>query len=309
MSAVPPRPKFRPDDPDAPFVPDESKINPRLIDLKGTFLTAIGAIFREKKITRAEYEQFRELLVALQEIRSVHGWFDVWLDQMIDEVSQDEWAGTTSNPEGPLYLPGAPVLEPVGPGATYILPQRPDEAGTVLIVTGQVRSLDGRPLPHAELDIWQCADTGIYSNFGMDDQPAWNLRGKFRTDAEGRYELRTIKPVPYMTPGVPQIMLDMWDALGKAPFRPAHVHMKVWHEDLPGGVFMTQIYFAGDPYLEFDAGENSRHSLEVHPVRHDGPEELKARGLEGRPFFLTTDFDLVVETATSDRSENNVHAG
>lgn len=55
---------------------------------------------------------------------------------------------------------------------------RPDEPGTPLIVRGLVRSIDGKPLAGAELDTWQCADTGIYSMLGADDQPDWNLRGR-----------------------------------------------------------------------------------------------------------------------------------
>jgi len=294
--------KWRPDDPDAPFVPDESKLSPRLIEIKAALVDAVSSVFREKKITHEEYERFRQVLMELQQMGAVHGFVDIWLDKMTDVSADDEWPGTTSNPEGPLYVPGAPVLEPVGPGASYVLPQRKNEPGTPLIISGQVRSLDGRPMSGAEFDVWQCcADTGIYSNFGLDDQPDWNLRGKFRCDADGRYEFRTIKPVPYMTPGIPQPILDLWDALGKAHFRPAHVHMKVRHDDLPGGVFMTQMYFVGDPYLgDNDPGENAQRSLEVNPERHSDPEELKARGLEGYSSFLTITFDIVAETVTSD---------
>lgn len=293
--------KWRPEDPDAPFVPDESKLSPRLIEIKEALVEAVSKVFRDKKITHEEYERFRQVLIELQKMGVAHGFVDIWLDKMTDVTADDEWPGTTSNPEGPLYVPGAPVLKPVGPGASYVLPQRENEPGTPLIISGQVRSMDGTPLGGAQFDIWQCcADTGIYSNFGLDDQPDWNLRGKFSCDAEGRYEFRTIKPVPYMTPGIPQPILDIWDALGKAHFRPAHVHMKVWHEDLPGGVFMTQMYFENDPYLGAnDPGENSLSSLAVTPVSHSDPEELKARGLEGYSSFLTQTFDIVAETTTT----------
>jgi catechol 1,2-dioxygenase len=75
----------------------------------------------------------------------------------------------------------------------------------------------------------------------------------------------------------------------------------VRHDDLPGGVFMTQMYFKGDPYLgDNDPGENALSSLEVSPVPHTDPEELKALGLEGYSSYLTQTFDIVVETATAD---------
>jgi catechol 1,2-dioxygenase len=60
------------------------------------------------------------------------------------------------------------------------------------------------------------------------------------------------------------------------------------------------MYFKGDPYLgENDPGENAQSSLEIDPVVHSDPDELKARGLTGRDSFLTVEFDIVVETTAS----------
>ncbi|MFJ8019354.1 hypothetical protein [Streptomyces sp. NPDC096311] len=293
---------LRPADPDAPIHIDESKLNPRVMEIKEALVKAVGAVFREKNITHAEYERFREALRALQELKATEGFFDIWLDQMTDQTTAEEWEGTSSNPEGPFFVPGVPLLQPIGPGASYVLPMRPDEPGQPLIVRGQVRSLDGKPLAGAELDTWQCADTGVYSMLGMDDQPDWNLRGKFRADEDGRFEFRTIKPVPYMSPDMPQILLDFYDANGKARFRPRHLHFKVSHEDIAdNGRFMTQMYFEGDPYLAADPGENSRASLAVPTVRHEDPEELTVRSLEGQSFYLAATFDIVIATGASGR--------
>lgn len=180
------------------------------------------------------------MIRALQDLNAVEGWLDVWLDRMTDETTADEWEGTPTNPEGPYYIPAAPLLQPTGPGASYVLPMRPDEPGTPLIVRGLVRSIGGKPLAGAELDTWQCADTGIYSMLGADDQPDWNLRGRFRADDDGRFEFRTIKPVPYMPADLPQIIHDLYNALGKAHFRPRHIHLKVRHADIAAdGQFMT----------------------------------------------------------------------
>ncbi|MPY62115.1 dioxygenase family protein [Streptomyces spongiae] len=215
----------------------------------------------------------------------------MWLDRLTDGTTADSWEGTPSNPEGPYYVPGAPLLKPVGPGASYVLPMRSDEPGTPLIVSGQVRALDGQPLAMAELDTWQCADTGVYSMLGMDDQPDWNLRGRFHTDEEGRFEFRTIKPVPYMPADIPQSILDFYDALGKAHFRPRHIHLKVRHEDIAAsGQFMTQLYFQGDPYLEADPGQNAHTRLAMPTRIHHEPAGAESRRaaeprlLSGRPF-------------------------
>src|SRR5262249_24101234 len=93
---------FRPEDPDAPFVPDPDKISPRLVEIKEALVTAVRTVLRDKNVTHVEYEKFRQILIRLQEMQAVHGWFDIWLDKMVDISADDEWAGTTSNPEGPL---------------------------------------------------------------------------------------------------------------------------------------------------------------------------------------------------------------
>src|SRR5215470_17131812 len=63
-------------------------------------------------------------------------------------------AATESTVQGPFYVPGAPRR---GYG------ERIDEmpAGEPLWVHGAVRSLDGRPLPGAELDVWQNGDNEL----------------------------------------------------------------------------------------------------------------------------------------------------
>ncbi|SOR84436.1 Chlorocatechol 1,2-dioxygenase [Streptomyces chartreusis NRRL 3882] len=291
---------LRPADPDAPVEIDETKLNHRLIEIEEALVAAIAPVFREKKITHAEYELFRDVIRVLQRSNAVEGFLDVWLDRLTDETTADGWEGTPSNPEGPYYVPGAPLLKSIGPGACYVLPMRSDEPGVPLIVSGQVRAMDGKPLAMAELDTWQCADTGVYSMLGMDDQPDWNLRGRFHTDQEGRFEFRTIRPVPYMPADIQQIILDFYDALGKAHYRPRHIHLKVRHEDIAAdGQFMTQLYFQGDPYLQADPGQNAHTRLAMPTVTNHEPAELKARGLQGHDFFHTAHFDLTIATATT----------
>lgn len=287
----------RPDDPDAPIEFDRSKLHPRLIEIEHALSAAIAPVFREKKIKHAEYDQFREFLRALQELNIVDALFDSWLDRLTDETTADDWEGTPTNPEGPFYIPGAPLLRPIGPGASYVLPMRPDEPGTPLIVRGQVRSMDGNPLAEAELDIWQCTDAGVYSMVGADGLSDWNLRGRLRVDDEGRFELRTIKPVPYVIPGLPPVMLDLFAALGKTAYRPRHIHVKVRHDDIAdNGQFTTQLYFDDDPYLPADPARLAGARLAMSAIKHEDPQELKARHLADHAFFLIADFDIAIAT-------------
>ena len=144
-----------------------------------------------------------------------------------------EVSETENNWEGPFYKAGAPtrsVLLEAG------------MVGTPLTVTGCVLDTQGRPLKSALLDIWQADNTGAYDNSGF------RLRGKLYTDEEGRYVLRTIKPLHYGEPG------DM---------RPSHIHVKVSSGN--SRILTTQLYFKGDPWNAHDPGV--RPSLILSPRR------------------------------------------
>ena len=148
-------------------------------------------------------------------------------------AATEESPETENNWQGPFYKPGAPVRS--------VLLEK-GMAGTPLTVTGRVFDTHGRPLKGALLDVWQADHTGSYDNTGF------LLRGKLYTDDEGRYTLRTVKPLYYGEPG------DM---------RPAHIHVKASFEKSP--VLTTELYFKGDPWIHRDAG--ARPSLIMSPRR------------------------------------------
>jgi catechol 1,2-dioxygenase len=167
---------------------------------------------------------------------------DVFLSTPVDNVNACE-EGTESNVEGPFYVADAPRLE-----QPYVLPKRADEPGEPLVFSGMVRRTDGTPLAGAMLDVWQANGNGEYSHFHP-DVPESNLRGRFTTDAEGRYTFETVVPAPYEIPktGATGQLLA---ALGRSAFRPGHIHVKLSHEDVRP--LTTQVYFEGDPYIDND---------------------------------------------------------
>jgi catechol 1,2-dioxygenase len=118
------------------------------------------------------------------------------------------------------------------------------------------------PLAGAVLDVWHADAKGLYSGFS--DIPEGILRGKVITDAEGRFELRTIMPAPCTIPhdGPTGRMIAV---CGWHPRRPAHIHLIVsadGHEPLT-----TQLYFAGGEYLHDDVADAVKDSLVVAPER------------------------------------------
>jgi catechol 1,2-dioxygenase len=272
---------------------DESKINKRVIEVVDVLAGALEDVIRRLRITYEEYELFRQVVMQLGPYMT--GVYDPWISPMLERLHGAGRTGTSANPEGPFYVPGAPMLEP-----PYSLVKRADEPGDPLIVRGQVRAEDGTPIAGAEFDLWQASVKGYYSNLDMHPSMRdWDLRGRFLTDAEGRYEFRTIRPPPYRNVGTPQIVEDFFAALGRSQFRPAHIHIAINHSSLPER-YITQLYFASDPYRDYDVGAAVREDLVSSPVLHEDPAEIEAAGFD-RPYY-TVDFDFVLtvkESATA----------
>src|SRR3546814_2055462 len=85
--------------------------------------------------------------------------------------------------------------------------------------------MDGRPLARATIDVWHSTPEGRYSGI-HDGIPPHYYRGKIVTDADGRYNVRSIMPIPYQIPneGPTGALLT---AMGRHSWRPAHVHYKI----------------------------------------------------------------------------------
>jgi protocatechuate 3,4-dioxygenase beta subunit len=115
--------------------------------------------------------------------------------------------------------------------------------GERIIVAGQLRDEDGRPVAGSMLEIWQANAAGRY-NHARDQHdapldPNFSGTGRVFTDAEGRYRFTTIKPGAYP-----------WGNHANA-WRPNHIHFSLFG---PGYAtrLITQMYFPGDPLLALD---------------------------------------------------------
>jgi len=148
-------------------------------------------------------------------------WSDaLGVSMLVDALANHDPAdrATESTVQGPFYVPGSP-LRSYG--------ERLDEtpAGEPLWVHGTVRSLDGRPLAGAELDVWQNGDNELYA---VQDAgaPENHLRGRFLTRDDGSYAFLTVRPTPYPIPHDGPVG-HMLSATGRHPWRPAHIHVIV----------------------------------------------------------------------------------
>ena len=160
-----------------------------------------------------------------------------------------------------------------------------------MILTGRVLDDDGRPVPQTLIEIWQANAAGRYRHH-CDNHPApldpnFSGAGRVLTDAQGRYRFTTIKPGAYP-----------WRNHENA-WRPAHIHFSLF-----GNAFatrlVTQMYFPGDPLLQFDPifqsipDERARqHLIARFDLATTQPEwalgyqfDIVLRGREATPFEI-----------------------
>jgi protocatechuate 3,4-dioxygenase beta subunit len=162
-------------------------------------------------------------------------------------------AGATENTVlGPFYVPGAPVRS-FGDSTL-----EDDDPGDRVVVRGAVRGPDGSALRGATLDVWQNATSGFYAVQQPDDQHPDNLRGIFRSDDDGRYEFRSVRPVPYPIPGDGPVGA-LLAACGRDIMRPGHIHIMA---AAPGyKTLITHLFDAATDHLDDDAVFGVRPSL------------------------------------------------
>ena len=234
----------------------------RLTAIVDDVQAALLEILVKHRVTWEEYRLATEwLTTAGTQNFEVPLLLDVFLSTTIDEIAHAGGDGTECNVEGPVYVPGAPVLE-----RPYVLPQRADEPGEKFVFSGVVRRTDGSPLGGAELDIWQASADGAYSHFHP-EVPEYNLRGKLTADADGSFQFSTVVPAPYQIPTGGSTG-RLFAAMGRSCFRPGHVHFKISHPDATP--LTTQLYFEDDPYIDSDVVGAVKASLVTKLERHEG---------------------------------------
>jgi hydroxyquinol 1,2-dioxygenase len=185
---------------------------------------------------------------------------------------------------GPFYIAGMPER-----AAGENMAHTPGEPA---LIHGHVSGADGKPIADAVLDVWQTASNGMYSGQDL-AQPQANLRGKYRTDADGAYAIRTIVPVSYPIPTDGPVG-KLMAASGRHPNRPAHVHFMI---SAPGyQTLVTHLFRSGDPYLASDAVFGVKPSLVVDFERR-GAHDALARRFGFTAPFCEARYDFGLERA------------
>jgi hydroxyquinol 1,2-dioxygenase len=186
---------------------------------------------------------------------------------------------TEATVEGPFYWHGAPEV-PLGGDIGEGVPGEPT------FYMGRVTDTDGKPLKNALLDVWSGDGDGFYdSQIGTE----MKARGRFHTDAEGRYWFWSIRPNYYPVPNDGPVG-DMLRATGRSIYRPGHIHMMV---SAPAHVpVTTHLFVAGSPYIDSDVVFGVRPSLIVDFESHPAGQAPDGRTLDTPYWSAHYDFHL-----------------
>lgn len=139
---------------------------------------------------------------------------------------------------GPFY----PVLKPLDKDAdlTSIKGRNGVAAGSIVHVVGRVVDVKGKPVKGAKIEIWQANTYGRYSH--QSDPNTAQLDPNFegfavlKTDNEGLYRFKTIKPGPYP-------VNPTWQ-------RPPHIHFEV---EGKANRLVSQMFFPDEPLNDKDS--------------------------------------------------------
>jgi hydroxyquinol 1,2-dioxygenase len=191
---------------------------------------------------------------------------------------------TESTVLGPFYWEGAPEL-PRGSNLAEAVEGEPT------FYSGRVLSVDGAPLVNAVLDIWSGNGEGYY-DMQMPEEVGMKARGRIRTDTEGRYWFRSLKPTFYPVPTDGPVG-RMLRKMGRHPYRPGHIHMIV---SAPGHLpVTTHLFVADSQYLDSDAVFGMKESLVAQFERH--PPGIDPRGDRIDTPFYTVEYDFRLRPA------------
>jgi catechol 1,2-dioxygenase len=248
--------------------------DPRLREIMVSLIKHLHGFVRETRLTEAEFRGASAIVVELgklttdthNEVVLMAG--SLGVSALVCLLNNGGLGQTETSQSllGPFWRLDSPR---VANGGSIV---RSDTSGTPLYVSARVQDKAGKPIAEAEVDVWHASPVGLYENQDP-SQAQMNLRGKFTTDADGRFWFRTVKMVGYPIPtsGVVGRLLRAQD---RHPYRPAHLHALILK---PGyKVLISQVYDPTDPHIDSDVQFGVTKATLGDFVRHDEPHPTDA---------------------------------
>jgi catechol 1,2-dioxygenase len=268
----------------------------RLRDIMRLLVTHLHAFVREADLTEDEWRAAIDILTRTGHITDDRRQeFILWSDALgvsllVDALAHPAPDGATeSTVLGPFFVPGAPRRD-------YGASMAEQDAGPPAWVHGHVLDTEGRPIPGAELDVWQNGDDQLYA-VQDPEAPEEHLRGRFAVRDDGSYGFLAVRPTPYTIPADGPVGA-MLDATGRHPWRPAHIHMIV---RAPGHrTVTTHIFDRESEWLDSDAVFAVKPSLLREFVARDADDPERPDGVDGPWFSVRNDIVLVAAPAAGE---------
>jgi len=223
--------------------------DPRMKEIMESAVRHLHAFAREVNLTPAEWIKGIEFMTkvgqmctpARQEfiLLSDTVGLSALVNIMHDRTKMEE--ATSASLLGPFFRENTPKFE----NGARIADTR--KGGPEIVLYGRVTNAQGAPLPGAQVIVWQTAADGRYDIQNSIDEI--DCRGVFKTDENGNYIVRTVRPLGYYIPldGPVGAMVLAQKRHGK---RPAHIHFLI---SAPGyRELTTALYLSGDEHLEDD---------------------------------------------------------
>lgn len=271
--------------------------NPRLKEIMEVAVRHLHAFAREANLTPEEWlagisfltavgqacTPYRQEFILLSDTLGLSTLINCMHDKRSVEV------GTKTSLLGPFYRQDAPQF------------QLGDCIGTVtggeeIGVYGRITDLAGNAIPNASIQIWQTDDEGAY-DLQKQDPSQMDFRGCFNADAEGRFHIRTVRPLGYLIP-LDGPVGDMIRAQKRHGFRPAHIHFLI---GAPGfRELVTALYVNPDSHMDSDVVFGSTASLVVETRTDDANSPF--------PGLPTIHFDFALGKAAEEDTSGRVGA-
>jgi hydroxyquinol 1,2-dioxygenase len=246
-------------------------VSPRMAEVMACLVKHLHAFAKEIHLTQGEWETGIDFLTRTGQICSGERQEFILLSDvlgfsmLVDAINNRRPAGATENTVfGPFHVADAPIR---AMGDCISL----DGKGESCLFEGRVIDLHGNAIQGACVDVWSDNADGFYDVQQPGIQPKWNNRGRFFTGRDGAYAFRGIKPTSYPIPDDGPVG-KMLAAMGRHPYRPAHMHFLV---TAPGfQKLVTHTFVGDDTYLDSDAVFGVKQTLVAPFQRLEGADTL-----------------------------------
>jgi hydroxyquinol 1,2-dioxygenase len=230
--------------------------DPRLRELLTRLVDHLHAFAREVRLTEAEWSAAIDFLTRTGQLCDEHRQEFILLSDVLGLSMLTIGIGAPRDPAateptvfGPFFVRDAPLVAYGGDVAQ-------GASGEPCWVEGEVRDTAGAPLAHAEIEVWEADEDGLYDV--QYDDGRTSGRARLRADGEGRYGFWSVKPAPYPIPHDGPVG-ELLAASRRSPMRPAHIHFMV---AAPGHhTLVTHVFAAGSAHLDDDAVFGVKQSL------------------------------------------------